>query len=551
MSVGFGFSVGDFLAALHLVGTVIDALREASDSGAAYRELLTELFALETALLHVKRLDLDDGQRTEKIALRQAAAHCQRTIDKFWDKIQKYQPHLQEGGTGSRIKDSWIKIKWAVCKKDDVEQFKADLRGHTGSIQVLLLAVQMEATTMQSRRQNERQNTLAGRIQESSVQWLSKLSVITDGVNHSVQQGKALLDATAKIIQTNLRVFQMIFDIHQYILQVPSQINRQQPVYMIDAFGKESPFHLEFVRSAEAFMAILKVNFKSNGSQKIERGEFVIEDDGTKRDVDLTSDWGTCFFPGQRVSMSMVFKSLKNATTSTCPSCGTESGSAPDREVVWYVQAHQLGIIEPVDLPGSSEKCGVTFRRVREESDEMPPPLHQTTLSEKVQSPDRLPGVGPQPPKRKSEAEGVDDVRGFRRVRLLDSGTRCKIYFWMGNEWRGRGTGYGEVRLVGLTATNLDTILAWMSVYSGTLQALRFQTVEGCRAVWNQLPSQGRVTARNSWRANTKRRPKLGIDPQADRQLGHESQEDPDEDARRNSETIMRRNISLVVEFPS
>lgn len=107
-----------------------------------------------------------------------------------------------------------------------------------------------------------------------------------------------------------------------------------------------------------------------------------------------------------------------------------------------------------------------------------------------------------------------------------------------------------------------------MSVYSGTLQALRFQTVEGCRAVWyapvksllhsqrhlpclirirNQLPSQGRVTARNSWRANTKRRPKLGIDPQADRQLGHESQEDPDEDARRNSEIIMRSKLGKLI----
>lgn len=340
MSVGFGFSVGDFLAALNLVGTVIDALREASESGAAYRELLAELFALETALLRVKRLDLDDGQRTEKIALQQAAAQCQRTIDQFWNKIQKYQPHLLNSGTGSRIKDSWIKIKWAVCKKDDMERFRADLRGHTGAIEVLLLAVQMEATTMQARRQNEGQKTLAGKIQEASSQWLSKLSVITDGVNQSLQQGKALLDVTAKIVQTNLRVFQMIFDIHQYVLQVPSQVNRQQPVYMIDAFGRESPFHLEFVRSAEAFMAILKVNFKSNGSQMIERGEFVIEDDGTQRDVDLTGDWETCFSPGQRVSMSMVFKHVNNPMTATCPGCGTESGSAPDREVTWYVPSH-------------------------------------------------------------------------------------------------------------------------------------------------------------------------------------------------------------------
>lgn len=280
MSVGFGFSVGDFLATLKLAGTVIDALREASESGAAYRELLAELFALETALLHVKRLDLDDGQRTEKIALRQAAAQCQRTIDKFLDKIRKYQPHLRDGGTGSRIKDSWAKIKWAVCKKDDMERFRADLRGHTGALEVL-----------------------------------------------------------AKIVQTNLRVFQMIFDIHQCILRVPSQVSRQQPVYMIDAFGKESPFHLEFIRSAGALIAILKVNFKStrSGPRMIERGEFVIENDGTKRGINLVSEWEACFFPGQRVSMSMVFKRSVGLLTCTCPGCGTKSGSAADREVIWYV----------------------------------------------------------------------------------------------------------------------------------------------------------------------------------------------------------------------
>jgi hypothetical protein len=39
MSVGFGFSAGDFIATLSLVGTVIDALRSSGAAGAEYREL--------------------------------------------------------------------------------------------------------------------------------------------------------------------------------------------------------------------------------------------------------------------------------------------------------------------------------------------------------------------------------------------------------------------------------------------------------------------------------------------------------------------------------
>jgi histidinol dehydrogenase len=143
MSVGFGFSAGDFIAALELVATVIDALRESGDASLEYREIVRQLYSLETALLRVKRLEVDPAQNAELVALQQAAAQCQRTIDNFWKKVQNYQPHLRAGGSGSRVKDGWMKIKWAVCKKEDVAKFKADLVGHTESIQLLLSAMKM------------------------------------------------------------------------------------------------------------------------------------------------------------------------------------------------------------------------------------------------------------------------------------------------------------------------------------------------------------------------------------------------------------------------
>jgi hypothetical protein len=143
MSVGFGFSAGDFIAALDLVTTIVSALRESGGSSTEYQALVSQLYTLETALLRVKRLELDESQYAEVIALRQAAAQCQTTIDAFWKKIQKYQPSLGEGGSGNRVKDSWRKVKWAVCKKDDLLKFKMDLLGHTESIELLLTTVQM------------------------------------------------------------------------------------------------------------------------------------------------------------------------------------------------------------------------------------------------------------------------------------------------------------------------------------------------------------------------------------------------------------------------
>ena len=94
MSVGFGFSVGDFITALELVATVIDALRDSGEASSEYRELLPQLNSLETALVQVKRLEVDYSQQAELITLMQAAAQCQRTLNEFLKKIEAYQPHL-------------------------------------------------------------------------------------------------------------------------------------------------------------------------------------------------------------------------------------------------------------------------------------------------------------------------------------------------------------------------------------------------------------------------------------------------------------------------
>lgn len=337
MPVGFGFSVGDFVAVLKLVGDVIDALRESSSAGAAFRSLINELYALESALLRVKRLDPDTNHNVETVALRQAASQCQQTIGTFYKKIQTYQPHLQRDGTDSKVKDAWMKIKWAICKQDDLETFRAEIRGHTSSLEILLLTVQMEATTTQTRKQDSHHKSLAGSIQNFSFQAMGALSTISNSVAKSVQQGKELLEASAQIVQTNLRVFQIVHDIQLFILKIPGQVQRQQPVYLIDPLNKESPFHLEFVRSKEALLAVLKINLKESGCGPlmVDQGEFTIEEMGTQEEIDLMRPWDSCFYPGQKVIMSMIFKQTPTIATSACPRCGEEHQESPKKEITW------------------------------------------------------------------------------------------------------------------------------------------------------------------------------------------------------------------------
>jgi len=73
----------------------------------------------------------------------------------------------------------------------------------------------------------------------------------------------------------------------------------------------------------------LKINFRKygNGAQKIERGEFALQDSGTGKDIDLTKDWEFCFLPGQKVDMSMIFNRNQYGVigNTNCPSCDNES----------------------------------------------------------------------------------------------------------------------------------------------------------------------------------------------------------------------------------
>ncbi|GAM41354.1 hypothetical protein TCE0_042f14416 [Talaromyces pinophilus] len=443
----FGFSVGDFLAALQLVGTIIDGLRASGHSGIRFRSLLSELYTLEDALIRVKRLDIvddddDESQASERIALQQAAALCQRSMYDFYKKIEKYQPHLTmraAGGGKNWLKDGWMKIKWATCRTEDVEMFQAELRGHRGSIEILLLTLSLNRSSIQAKTQEQRQRSLAGKIQDLSSEWMGKLANLSSNVASCMEQGKQLVESTAQILRTNIQLFQHIREIQNFITRIPGQVERQQPVYLIDALGKASPFHLEFVRSAEAFTAILKVNFKDTGigPQMIERGEFVIQETGSQLEIDLTKPWEMCFSPGQRVAMSMVFRSSIFQSGNFCPRCDTLAQGSLDVEI-------------------ECKTCGMVFCRIEDLSTGMAPPIaplhHEQRVISYVKSKAKngsSPQVQPQPQKsllgkRKREDYLDGDIRNFRRVqikRAAKSWTRCKLHELQGNDWVDLGTG--------------------------------------------------------------------------------------------------------------
>lgn len=140
MPLPFGVSVGDFVACIGLIKDIIDCLQDSQGSAAKYRGLLNSLESLQTALSKVKSVETESR---EKHALKEAARQCGYTLSAFLAKIEKYQPSLKVGGSGSAFKDSLRKIQWAFYTKDDIAQFQAEIHGHVNSITLLLHTVQV------------------------------------------------------------------------------------------------------------------------------------------------------------------------------------------------------------------------------------------------------------------------------------------------------------------------------------------------------------------------------------------------------------------------
>jgi hypothetical protein len=86
----------------------------------------------------------------------------------------------------------------------------------------------------------------------------------------------------------------------------------------------------------QEFIAVLKIKFKDigRGVKMIDQNEFAIDDSKTKCEVDLRYRWITCFTPGRRLEMSMVF-TRTTPIANCCPNCGATSIVSEQRNVKW------------------------------------------------------------------------------------------------------------------------------------------------------------------------------------------------------------------------
>ncbi|KAN0111055.1 hypothetical protein V8E51_007442 [Hyaloscypha variabilis] len=300
MTVPFGFSIGDFVTGIGLIRDVIECLQASSSSTARYQSLMSELFTLERALLEVKKLAIGDEQTTppERLALealhgalRLAAVQCQDTISRLLGKVKKYDRHLSKNGSGSKWKDALRKVQWAILTDKDLEESRAEIRGHATSITMLLTVTQLETMRLQSQKSRNDQMSI---VRPPS------------------------------------------FRFTEY----------EEPIVFVDAFGKQTRFHPDFVYSPAILESWLKHRFKEVGYEKILNGEYALEDMKTKRQINFSRDWQTQLYPGMCLGMDMIYKRHQDQLNS-CPGCQLEYLGTADENI-------------------ECANCGVHFRRIDE-----------------------------------------------------------------------------------------------------------------------------------------------------------------------------------------
>lgn len=313
MATGFGFSVGDLFLALKLIKDSIEAVNDSKGASADYGSLIKEIVGLQDGLDAVEELQLDPSLSTKQAtALARSINSCQESVNDFFTTISKYQPHLHANSSG--FYSSFRKITWSLCKRDDVKKFRAQLGRHSSAINMLLISFQAKQTLDA----NRAGSSIVVKTREDDD---NQVSEMLRGL--SLEQRQFFLVT----MQQNKQLMQSIEDL-KIILQaqtVPAQVLLQQPVILLDPFGKTSPFHLDFIDSSECFIAVLKVRFGNAGVPpagltKLEDRDFSIQDTHQRRPIDLDKRWEAAFRPGQQVDMSMRFHRFI-CPPGTCPGC--------------------------------------------------------------------------------------------------------------------------------------------------------------------------------------------------------------------------------------
>ncbi|MCJ1354658.1 MAG: hypothetical protein MMC33_004647 [Icmadophila ericetorum] len=262
MASPLGFSVGDFIAGINLFIDCVKAVRDSRGATAEFQTLTNELKSLRGVLQAIEGLYLQQNAANHYPAVDAMVQETKHCIELFVKRNSSYRPWLQPQTRG--WKANFKKIKWTLCKKEDLVEFRGQLERQKSSIEMLLFAIQIkQGQEVKKALEDSQEIARAGHAATCDIlNGLSKLH--TDCSQRSLLREQQLMEEIALLRR-----------------EIPPQVLFQRPIIFLDACGKMFPFHLELVTSTEAFISVLKFRFKqygvtTEGIGKLDRSEFAV-----------------------------------------------------------------------------------------------------------------------------------------------------------------------------------------------------------------------------------------------------------------------------------
>lgn len=139
------FGVGDFVATVPLIETIISTCRTSSNAAREYQELLRELDGLKRALTEIDNLKVPETQQAALDAIRLTALSCQRILEKFLPRIQKYEKRLgeQKSIEGKMVTTVKKRLLWSLDGAKDAQKLTNYLAVHVASVNTQLLTLEL------------------------------------------------------------------------------------------------------------------------------------------------------------------------------------------------------------------------------------------------------------------------------------------------------------------------------------------------------------------------------------------------------------------------
>ncbi|KAI9719370.1 MAG: hypothetical protein M1812_003441 [Candelaria pacifica] len=321
-----GFSLIDFSPCIKLLGNTTQALDLHIESPDHVGQLNQELHQVLKAVIAIRELCIDASQHLQSLAVKQAIADCQQCLETNLEAAASIccGPSRNVGGWEEDLKT----IEWELCGKEYVEGFRKQMKGQTSALDMLLIQLRISSERPQS-------PSHLNQLPFSQ----AALAKIQDSIASNTTLLRGLTQQQSDYLESLMQIIRQQQELIQQLQQLPAQVELQRPVILLDACGRIAPFHLDFINSKEAFVAVLEVRFKDIGLEKIQKEEYILEERQRRREIDLSKPWNAVFMPGQKVDMSMIFqrshtrKSLENChgcgatgqysgTDFECPNCG-------------------------------------------------------------------------------------------------------------------------------------------------------------------------------------------------------------------------------------